>query len=117
MRQIGYSLVDENGTEINFWGNISGQMVSAPTMIALPNGCQVHCPAIGVDYGGCRLVPRMLVDDDQGNSIIFTGEAVVVRRPETPPEIITQRQAQEMLQKAGVPVDQIDSMILEASKK
>jgi hypothetical protein len=54
MTQSGYSLVNtSNGTEIEQYGNL-------PNILSLPNGNQVHCPALGASYSGLRLVTRFL---------------------------------------------------------
>lgn len=60
MDQVGYSLVDQDGTEVQFWGDTYGQCVEVPKCIRLPNGDDVHCPEVGATYDGLKLVARFL---------------------------------------------------------
>lgn len=80
MDQIGYSLVDEGGNELQVFGDTYGRCDGAPDMIILPSGDQVHCPAVGDVYSGFRLVPRFIVEAPE-NSVIFNGVSVIVSRP------------------------------------
>jgi hypothetical protein len=63
MQQIGYSLVDATGKELQFFGDTAGQFPSIPDVIKLSNGDFVHCAALGqVLADGSKLVLRQLVD-------------------------------------------------------
>lgn len=57
MTIVGYKLVDAEGTEIQSWGGVWGQLPGVPNPIRLPNGDDVHAPEIGVAYQGYTLVP------------------------------------------------------------
>lgn len=92
MEKIGYSLVDEGATEIQYWGDTDHETAAPPNPIFLPNGDHVHCPAVGSEYSGFRLVPRML-QYGSPPSITFNGSEVVVTRAppdpvSTPPTLI-----------------------------
>lgn len=92
MEQIGYSLVDSNGTEIQFWGDTSAQIHGKPDYVRWPNGDQTLCPEDGMSHGGASLVERMLQTGSPA-SIAFDGTKVIVTRPApdagiTPPRLI-----------------------------
>jgi hypothetical protein len=58
---VGYQLVDSNGSVVQSWGGVWGQYPSVPAVIALPNGNQVHCPALNVTLsGGYKIVAWMM---------------------------------------------------------
>ena len=76
--QIGYSLVDKNGTKLQFWGDVAGQCVGIPNVIKLPNGDEVHCPALG-PLQQWKLVPRLLAFDSKA-SAVFDGSNMVITR-------------------------------------
>lgn len=57
MEQIGWSLVDEAGSEVQYWGDAPGAVAGKPDMIRLPNGDDVHCPAPGA-LQAWKLLPR-----------------------------------------------------------
>ena len=78
MQQIGYSQV-RNGGEFKFWGDTEGECPGSPDYIDLTNGDRVYCPQLGTDYGGDRLVIRMLVYGDT-DAITFDGDSVVIIR-------------------------------------
>ena len=40
MQKVGYSLIDENNNEIEFWGDNLSEERGKPSEIFLPNGCQ-----------------------------------------------------------------------------
>lgn len=81
MEKIGYSLVDPDGKELQFWGDTAGQETGVPNVVRWPNGDQTHCPEVGMTHDGCRLVPRYLIEDDgRQGSIEFDGQNVVVTR-------------------------------------
>ena len=52
MEQIGYSLVDASGNEVQFFGDTKGRLHAIPQPIVLPNGDQVHCAEVGSTIGG-----------------------------------------------------------------
>jgi hypothetical protein len=92
MEQIGYSLIDGNGAELEFWGDAKGVCAGLPEFIDLPNGDRVHCPKAG-ELQKWKLVPRMLRVGDLGKTV--DGNSVVVTRPDVPspvPQIISDRQ-------------------------
>lgn len=45
--KVGYSLIDQNNNEVEFWGNSIGNLVGKPDMIILPTGDSIHDPSIG----------------------------------------------------------------------
>lgn len=52
MAKAGYRLIlNVGGAEVSAW-----RQPEPPSMIVLPNGDQVHCPALDTTYGGCQLV-------------------------------------------------------------
>lgn len=59
MEQIGYSLVDANGAEIQHWGDTPGMCVGLPSMVRLPNGDDVHGASAGA-LQEWTLVPRFV---------------------------------------------------------
>jgi hypothetical protein len=70
MQQIGYSLIDSNGSELQAFGDIAGQCAGVPDMARLTNGDAVHCPALNeILSDGSKLVPRFL--DDPGPSTVW----------------------------------------------
>lgn len=103
MEQIGYSLIDPQGNELQVFGDIAGQMQGAPDVIRLPNGDDVHCPEVGVDYEGCRLVERWL-QYGEVSSVVFDGSKVIVTRPAPPPLTIEQK-----LESVGLSVEDLKS--------
>jgi hypothetical protein len=60
MEQVGYSLIDSNNKEVQFWGDTPGRSISAPDMLFLANDISVCAPNIGVSYSGYTLVPRYI---------------------------------------------------------
>lgn len=102
MEQIGYSLVDGQGSELQFWGDTLGQCQGLPDVIVLPNGDRVHGAKAGEALGGnCRLVKRMgeLATE---NSVSFDGADIIVRKRQTVPDIVTNYQARAALIAAGM---------------
>ena len=90
MQQIGYSLVNTQGAETQFWGDIPGQTEAVPNRLVLPSGDHVLCPQVGVAYQGLTLWPRWL--DVGAPSITFDGTKVTVLRPAVVPQSITRKQ-------------------------
>lgn len=85
MQQIGYSLIDGQGNELQFWGDEPGYCARLPNIITLPSGDQVHCPSEGEDYQGARLVQRMW-QEGASTSIAYVDGKVVVTKPK--PEVV-----------------------------
>lgn len=88
MEQIGYSLVDANGAEIQHWGDMPGVCVGLPSMVRLPNGDDVHGASVGA-IQEWALVPRMHSYGATGVS--FDGSLVVVSTPVTPEMVAAER--------------------------
>lgn len=86
-QQIGWSLVDAKGEEIQFWGNKRGRVEEIPNVIVLPNGDRVHAASGGeaLSGGKFRLVPRVMVDGAV-DAVTFDGEQVVVMRAGNRPD-------------------------------
>ena len=74
--QIGWSLVDATGNEIQHWGDVVGYCAGIPDLVVLPNGDQVHCPAPGA-LEIWYLVPRLGVIGTQAG-VVWDGVQVVV---------------------------------------
>lgn len=75
---IGYSLVDDAGNEVAFWGNTPGQCEAFPSQIRLPNGETIYCGGPCV-LGDFLVVERHFVAGPE--SITFEGTKVIVSRP------------------------------------
>lgn len=60
MEQVGYSVIDSENKEIQFWGNTPGIYISAPEQLFLPGDISVCAPSIGSTYAGYKLVPRYI---------------------------------------------------------
>lgn len=56
MEQVGYQLIDSDGSVIQQWGGTWGLCPGVPNPITLPNGNQVYCPELNTPYDGCTLV-------------------------------------------------------------
>lgn len=83
MQQIGFSLVDKDGTEIKFWGDAINQLQSIPDIVDWPSGDRTYCPTSGMENGGAILVPRMLdliEGQEAGDKIAFDGTQMTVTR-------------------------------------
>ena len=85
MEHIGYSLVDDGGAEIQVFGDTVGQVRAVPNVIRLPDGKDVHCPLVGTEYDGFKLVERWLQDGEEA-SVLFDGDRVIVTRKLPQPE-------------------------------
>lgn len=80
MEQIGWSLVDNTNTEIEYWGDTPGHFIlNTPNYIILPNNKTVHCPAVNYDYFGYRLIPRYFIEGSP-ESIVYKDDSIVVTR-------------------------------------
>lgn len=88
MEHIGYSLIDANGTEVEYWGDTQGVLRGIPDVLHLPNGDAVHCPSVGT-LQTWRLVPRVAVVGPQSKT--FDGTNVVVGFPVTASDINKER--------------------------
>lgn len=82
-KKVGYSLIDKNNNEIEFWGFNINQEVSIPNPLSLPNGDQIHAPSLG-SYGNFCLVERWIDGDPLKKDFvseetkIFDGEKIIV---------------------------------------
>jgi hypothetical protein len=79
-QKLGYSLVDSNNTEIQYWNS-----EPAPNPIILPNGDHIHAPNLNTDYSGYKLVERWEVSNTSldlirtdKSTITFDGTKIVV---------------------------------------
>lgn len=78
MEQIGWSLIDGNGIEVQSWGGALGMCAGVPNVISLPNGDHVHAPQPGL-LQEWWLVERHA---ERGPSnIVWDGVKVVVSIP------------------------------------
>lgn len=89
INQIGYSLVNEAGAEVAYWGDTAGQCEGLPDMIQLPNGDRVHCPKSGA-LGVWRLVPRVMINGPEAKTA-FDGSVVTVTKIVTDQNVIDER--------------------------
>lgn len=105
MEQIGYSLIDAQGNELQTFGDIAGQMQGAPDVVRLPNGDDVHCPEVGADYEGARLVERWLQYGDM-SSVVFDGAKILVARPAPTLPTIEQK-----LESVGLSIDDLKAAL------
>jgi hypothetical protein len=105
MEQIGYSLIDSQGNELQGFGDTAGQAQGVPDVVRLPNGDDVHCPEVGADYDGLRLVERWLQYGDVA-SVVFDGAKVLVTRPAPTPPTIEQK-----LESVGLSVEDLKTAL------
>jgi hypothetical protein len=88
MEQIGYSLVDAQGSEITTWGQALGVLHGIPDVVILPNGDRVHCASVG-PIQDWHLAPRY---GQKGyDPITFDGSKVVVSFPVTADDVNRER--------------------------
>lgn len=90
MEQIGYSLIDVDGTEIAHWGDTIGVCVGVPDRVDLPNGNFVHGAKSGDQFGTWKLVPRYGAYGSS-TSVTFDGTRVISTRPVTQDMVIAER--------------------------
>lgn len=91
MEQIGYSLIDGSGTEVQFWGDDFGRMRGIPDRIVLPNGHIVDGPKDGGQFEDWKLVRRM-GQNGEANSVLFDGTDVIVTRTVPAEKIVAERE-------------------------
>lgn len=82
MEQIGYSLVDAGGNEVQFWGDEYGQCQGVPKYVTLANGNHIHGLHIGGTTGGMTLVLRY-GQKGEAESVTWNGTAIVKTFPES----------------------------------
>lgn len=99
MEQIGYSLVDWQGNELQVWGDLPGVIHLIPNPVILPNGDHVHCVGLG-PIQEWQIVPRMF-EYGPSSSITFDGTQILVIQPEPVPEMISDRQFFQQLAVLG----------------
>src|ERR1035441_2923858 len=93
LEQIGYSLIDTTGKELQCWGENIHQCQPIPDIIILSNGDNVHCPITNVLFsGGSQLVQRWASyispdpDSLENNRVItFDGTKIIVNITYNPP--------------------------------
>lgn len=105
MEQIGYSLIDKEGKEIAFWGDISGQCAGFPSLIQTPDGTTVHCPEINKEYSGCKIVLRVAVVGTS-SGVTFDGEKIVATKIAVDPDI-SNKQIRDQLQLLQQQIDDL----------
>lgn len=91
MEQIGYSLIDDTGKEIAFWGDTPGQCAGVPEVLRTPTGDFVHCAKVGERYGAFRLVTRWFAWGTSETIKTDDTRGVVVTRLVDPNRIIAER--------------------------
>lgn len=69
MKKVGYSLINEDKNEIQYWGDSLGFESSVPNVIYLPNGDHVHAPTVNGIYSNFRLVERWIDGDIKNHSL------------------------------------------------
>ena len=102
MEHIGYSLIDASGAEIQVFGDTVGQTRAVPNVIRLPDGKDMHCPLVGTEYDGMKLVERWIQDGEEA-SIVFDGDRVIVTRklPQPEPRLVRKSAIIDRLHDAG----------------
>jgi len=102
MEHIGYALVDDGGAEIQVFGDTVGQVRAVPNVIRLTDGKDVHCPLVGTEYDGFKLVERWLQDGEEA-SVLFDGDRVIVTRklPQPEPRLVRKSVIIDRLHDAG----------------
>lgn len=91
MHQIGYSLIDETGAEIRFWGDALNQCAGLPNSIRLPNGDDIHAISAPGTFQQWRLVPRFAASGGDG-AASFDGTKVIVNVPITGRMVVVERE-------------------------
>jgi hypothetical protein len=88
MQQIGFSLIDSGGNELQYWGDSVGSFVN-PGRVIWPNGDITEGVSGPVEYGEWKLVRRMCVRGPA--SVSFDGSDVVASIPITQAEVVRER--------------------------
>jgi len=86
MEHIGYSIVNKDGEEIQYWGDTSGILAQAPNPVSFPNGVTV-CGWLepGSTFGDDVYVQRWLSYDNNPRIVYEGGKVIVYRvKPTTP---------------------------------
>lgn len=52
---VGYKLLNSDNEVVMTWGGVWGMCPAIPDKLRLPHG-DVHCPVLGDDYKGFKLV-------------------------------------------------------------
>lgn len=91
MMQIGFSLVDANGTEVQRWGDVMGQMHGCPSVIRLPNGDDVHCITGAMVLQDWRLVLRY-GEYGAAPGVVFDGNRIIATFPVTQAMVQAERE-------------------------
>ena len=114
MEQLGYSLIDSNNNEVQYWGDTPGILFGMPDVIFLPNSDIVNAPNLNVNYSGYTLVQRWLDANPPSQfyiainkTIVFDGEKVVVAyiysdKPNVVPQIVSPLQMRLALNRMGL---------------
>lgn len=79
MEQIGYSLVDAQGTELQYWGDTSGVMVT-PSRVVWPNGDITEGVSGPLDYADWKLVRRFMTYGASESGPTMTDAGVIVTK-------------------------------------
>lgn len=83
MEQIGYSIVDAQGNEVQTWGDLAGACPAIPEFIDWPSGARTYCPSLGMEVGGAQFVARLLdqsVGASPSEAKSFDGTSLIVTR-------------------------------------
>lgn len=84
MQKVGYSLIDSENKEVQYWGYILGQDVGFPDIVIMPDGSIVYSPPFNEDIGGYKIVERWIEANTElsnlisGETIAYDGEKTVV---------------------------------------
>lgn len=84
MTQIGWSLIDGSGAEVEYWGDSLGSCAGVPNVVRLPNGDHVH-GAVPGPIQDWWLVERHATRGP--SSIVWDGTKVVVSFPVTTSDV------------------------------
>lgn len=122
MEQIGYSLINENNIEIQYWGDKIGQCAGFPSVVYLPDSNIINAPEINISYGNYKLVQRW-VDNNPPSQfyskidevISFDGEKIIVTyvypsEPNVTPQVVSPLQMRLALNQMGLRT-QIDDYV------
>ncbi len=109
MEKIGYSLVDSDNNEIQFWGDTAQQCEGIPNFIKLPNGDEVHCPPS--DFSCQTTVTE--VDQNDNETVIVTGSYRLVERwlQVGSPEFIAYSDGKIIVTRAAPPEETVEEKL------